>query len=59
MAQQVVVVATGQYAIPRVLPLLARSETLPGQLIHSSEYRNGRAWTGKRALVIGVGNKWS
>ena len=52
---QVVVVATGQYAVPR-LPSWPGRETFAGQLIHSSEYRNGRAWTGKRALVIGVGN---
>ena len=52
---QVVVVATGQYSVPR-LPSWPGRETFAGQLIHSSEYRNGRAWAGKRALVIGVGN---
>ena len=52
---QVVVVATGQYALPRLPSWLGR-DTFAGQVIHSSEYRNGRAWIGKRALVIGVGN---
>ena len=52
---QVVVLATGQYRVPR-LPSWPGRETFTGQLIHSSDYRNGRAWSGKRALVIGVGN---
>ncbi|HST04987.1 MAG TPA: NAD(P)/FAD-dependent oxidoreductase [Chloroflexia bacterium] len=52
---QVVVLATGQYSVPR-LPSWPGREAFAGQFIHSSEYRNGRAWAGKRALVIGVGN---
>ena len=52
---QVVVIATGQYSVPR-LPSWPGRETYMGQLIHSSDYRNGRAWSGKRALVVGVGN---
>lgn len=52
---QVVVLATGQYSIP-VVPSWQGRESFTGQLIHSSEYRNGRTWIGKRALVIGVGN---
>jgi putative flavoprotein involved in K+ transport len=52
---QVVVLATGQYALPRLPSWLGR-EAFAGQVIHSSEYRNGRAWAGKRVLVIGVGN---
>jgi putative flavoprotein involved in K+ transport len=52
---QVVVLATGQYRVP-LLPSWPGRETFAGQLIHSSDYRNGRAWSGKRALVIGVGN---
>jgi putative flavoprotein involved in K+ transport len=52
---RVVVLATGQYRVPR-LPTWPGRETFAGHLIHSSDYRNGRAWTGKRALVIGVGN---
>ena len=52
---RVVVVATGQYSIPRI-PSWPGRENFQGELIHSSDYRNGRAWAGKRALVIGVGN---
>jgi len=52
---RVVVIATGQYSIPRV-PSWPGQESFTGQLIHSSDYRNGRAWAGKRALVVGVGN---
>jgi cation diffusion facilitator CzcD-associated flavoprotein CzcO len=52
---RVVVIATGQYSIPR-LPSWPGRETYAGQLVHSSDYRNGLAWKGKRALVIGVGN---
>jgi putative flavoprotein involved in K+ transport len=52
---QVVVLATGQYRVP-TLPSWPGRETFAGRLIHSTDYRNGQAWTGKRALVIGVGN---
>ncbi|MEO8286125.1 MAG: NAD(P)/FAD-dependent oxidoreductase [Chloroflexota bacterium] len=51
----VVVLATGQYRVPRV-PDWPGRETFGGQLVHSSDYRNGRSWVGKRALVVGVGN---
>ena len=51
----VVVLATGQYSVP-VMPTWPGRETFTGTLIHSSDYANGRAWSGKRALVIGVGN---
>jgi len=49
------VIATGQYSLPR-LPSWPGQDTFAGQLIHSFDYRNGQAWSGKRALVIGVGN---
>jgi putative flavoprotein involved in K+ transport len=52
---RVVVLATGQYRVPR-LPSWPGREGFTGELIHSSDYRNGVAWEGKRALVIGVGN---
>lgn len=51
----VVVVATGQYRVP-FLPSWPARESFAGQLIHSSDYRTGRVWASKRALVIGVGN---
>jgi cation diffusion facilitator CzcD-associated flavoprotein CzcO len=47
--------ATGQFSVPR-MPSWPGRETFRGKLIHSGEYRNGRGWAGKRALVIGVGN---
>ncbi|MDQ6695446.1 MAG: NAD(P)/FAD-dependent oxidoreductase [Chloroflexota bacterium] len=50
-----VVLATGQYRVPR-MPTWPGCESFSGQLVHSSDYRNGHAWTGKRALIIGVGN---
>jgi putative flavoprotein involved in K+ transport len=52
---QVVVLATGQYRVPR-MPNWPGRETFVGRLIHSVDYRNGAPWSGKRALVIGVGN---
>lgn len=52
---RVVVIATGQYHVP-ILPSWAGLETYRGTLLHSVDYRHGRAFTGKRVLVIGVGN---
>jgi cation diffusion facilitator CzcD-associated flavoprotein CzcO len=52
---RVVVLATGQYRVPRQ-PSWPGREAFAGQLIHSTDYRNGLIWTGKRALVVGVGN---
>jgi cation diffusion facilitator CzcD-associated flavoprotein CzcO len=52
---RVVVIATGQYSIPRIPSWPGRDE-FGGQVIHSSDYRSGLAWSGKRALVVGVGN---
>jgi cation diffusion facilitator CzcD-associated flavoprotein CzcO len=50
-----VVMATGVSGIPNKpeLPGLADFE---GCVLHSSQYDDGEAWTGKRALVIGTGN---
>jgi putative flavoprotein involved in K+ transport len=50
-----VVMATGVSGIPNrpELPGLADFE---GCVLHSSQYDDGEAWTGKRALVIGTGN---
>lgn len=50
-----VVIATGQYHTPR-LPAWPGVDTFTGRLLHASEYRTGRAFAGKRALVIGIGN---
>ncbi|HEU0146600.1 MAG TPA: NAD(P)/FAD-dependent oxidoreductase, partial [Bradyrhizobium sp.] len=50
-----VVMATGVSGIPNrpELPGLAGFE---GCVLHSSQYDDGEAWTGKRAVVIGTGN---
>lgn len=49
------VVASGYNAVPEraTWPGLER---FPGTVVHSSEYKNGKAWAGKRALVVGSGN---
>lgn len=50
-----VVMATGVSAIP-VMPALPGLGTFVGTLMHSGSYTDGKAWKGKRALVIGTGN---
>ena len=54
-AAPVVVVATGMADTP-YRPAWPGSETYRGLLIHSSDYRNPQAFSGKRVLVIGFGN---
>jgi cation diffusion facilitator CzcD-associated flavoprotein CzcO len=50
-----IVMATGVSGIPNLpdIPTLARFR---GAVLHSSQYRDGKAWAGKNALVIGSGN---
>ncbi|HVV52915.1 MAG TPA: NAD(P)/FAD-dependent oxidoreductase, partial [Polyangia bacterium] len=50
-----VVVATGLARVPR-LPSWPGREAYRGEVLHSSGYRNGAAWRGRRVLVIGLGN---
>jgi cation diffusion facilitator CzcD-associated flavoprotein CzcO len=50
-----VVLATGLNAVP-ALPRWPGMEDYGGELLHSSAYRNGRRWAGRRALVVGAGN---
>ncbi|MFO0646694.1 MAG: NAD(P)/FAD-dependent oxidoreductase [Polyangiales bacterium] len=50
-----VIVATGYNRVPHE-PSWPGRETFTGEVIHSSKYRNGRAWKGRDALVIGAGN---
>jgi indole-3-pyruvate monooxygenase len=50
-----VVVATGYNRVP-FEPSWPGRETFTGDVVHSSKYRNGRAWKGRDALVIGAGN---
>jgi putative flavoprotein involved in K+ transport len=50
-----VVVATGGARIP-VIPEWEGKETFPGEIIHSSKFRNAKAYAGKNVLVAGSGN---
>jgi len=52
---EVVIVATGHYAEPRI-PDWDGIREYEGRLIHSAAYRTGREFVGKRALVVGLGN---
>jgi cation diffusion facilitator CzcD-associated flavoprotein CzcO len=49
------VIATGYNRVPKV-PSWPGQERFRGAILHSSEYTNGTAWKGKRALVVGIGN---
>ena len=51
----VVVVATGVNRVPE-RPVLVGEEYFSGSIIHSREYRNGKAFVGKNVLVVGMGN---
>src|SRR6202166_1245765 len=50
-----VVMATGVSGIPN-LPDIPGLKNFAGTVLHSSQYGDGEAWQGKRALVIGTGN---
>jgi cation diffusion facilitator CzcD-associated flavoprotein CzcO len=50
-----VVMATGVSGIPN-LPDIPSLKNFAGVVLHSSQYDDGEAWNGKRALVIGTGN---
>ena len=50
-----IVMATGVSGIPN-LPDIPGLNTFAGPVLHSSQYRDGEDWSGKRALVIGTGN---
>jgi putative flavoprotein involved in K+ transport len=50
-----VVVATGYNGTPFVPDWPGRDE-FPGELVHSSQYRNPRPYVGKDVLVVGAGN---
>lgn len=54
-AARAVIVATGYNRVPYE-PSWPGRETFTGEVVHSSKYRNGRAWKGRDALVIGAGN---
>jgi cation diffusion facilitator CzcD-associated flavoprotein CzcO len=50
-----VVIATGYNRTPNI-PTWPGQELFTGEVMHSRAYRNGKAWRGKRALVVGAGN---
>ena len=50
-----VIVATGYSNRPKK-PVWPGRELFQGGIVHSSEYRNGAAYAGKHALVVGAGN---
>jgi cation diffusion facilitator CzcD-associated flavoprotein CzcO len=55
MRPQHVVMATGVSGIPN-LPDIPSLKNFAGTILHSSQYDDGEAWKGKKALVIGTGN---
>jgi cation diffusion facilitator CzcD-associated flavoprotein CzcO len=50
-----VVIATGYTRVP-VQPTWPGLDRFRGEVLHSSRYRNGAAWKGRRVLVVGLGN---
>jgi putative flavoprotein involved in K+ transport len=50
-----VVLATGVSGIP-VVPDIPTLGDFKGTVLHSSQYQDGDAWRGRRALIIGSGN---
>ena len=52
---RVLVVANGMFNNPTV-PEIPGLERFRGQTMHSSNYKNGREFDGKRVLVVGTGN---
>ncbi|CAL4955965.1 unnamed protein product [Urochloa decumbens] len=49
------VVATGENAVG-IMPEIPGIESFSGEIVHSSTYRAGDVYTGKRVLVVGCGN---
>jgi len=50
-----IIVATGINAVPN-LPSWPGRARFRGEIIHSSAYRNGQPFSGRRVLVVGFGN---
>ena len=50
-----IVMATGVSGIPN-FPNIPSLKDFKGTVLHSSQYEDGDAWAGKRAIVIGTGN---
>jgi len=49
------VIATGYTQVPE-LPTIPGRDSFHGEILHSSAYRNGATYRGKRVLVVGFGN---
>tara|TARA_Y100000994_G_scaffold216193_1_gene192922 strand:+ start:1734 stop:3521 length:1788 start_codon:yes stop_codon:yes gene_type:complete len=50
-----IIMATGVSGIPN-FPNIPSLENFSGTTLHSSKYKSGDAWAGKKAIVIGTGN---
>ncbi len=50
-----VIMATGLSGMP-VVPDIPTLQNFRGTVLHSTQYEDGEAWKGKRALIIGTGN---
>jgi len=50
-----IIIATG-YSRKPLQPSLKGMESFKGELIHSSQYKNGKSYEGKKVIVIGFGN---
>ena len=48
-----IVIATGVSGIPNI-PDIPALKNFRGPVLHSSQYRDGEDWSGKRAIVIGT-----
>ncbi|RYY46623.1 MAG: NAD(P)/FAD-dependent oxidoreductase [Chitinophagaceae bacterium] len=49
------IMATGAFGRPKTV-LLNGMEAFPGSILHSSEYKTGKAFDGQKVLVVGFGN---
>ncbi|EJU03907.1 FAD/NADP-binding domain-containing protein [Dacryopinax primogenitus] len=51
-----IVLATGINGLRPVMPIVPGLALFRGVAMHSSEYKNGQGWDGKKAIVVGCGN---
>ena len=50
-----IVLATGVSGVPNI-PDIPTLQAFQGRILHASQYQDGEAWAGKRAIVLGSGN---
>lgn len=50
-----IIVATGLFNKPKSIEFKGK-ESFPGKIIHSSQYKTGKEFTGRKVLVVGFGN---